>query len=179
MISSRITAFVLGALPLLAVATPLEVRTGKCSTGPLQCCQSVQKATDPAASAALALIDVVVQDVDATVGLDCSPVTVIGVATGNSCNAQTVCCKNNNVVSTAHWQWRASRGSYADHAVHTAGRTSLPRLRPRLPLKRVAHGRVGHAFKASGASPYWGGFMGVGYLLANFPVSLLGRCWSA
>ncbi|KAL1944001.1 hypothetical protein VTO73DRAFT_3819 [Trametes versicolor] len=96
--SSRLTAFVLGALPLLAAATPLDTRAaGKCSTGPLQCCNSVQKANDPATAAILALLGVVVQAVDVHVGLDCSPISVVGVATGNSCNAQAVCCKNNDV----------------------------------------------------------------------------------
>lgn len=60
------------------------------------------QATDPATSVLLALIGVNAQSVDALVGLDCSPISVVGVATGNSCNAQTVCCKNNNVVSIAH-----------------------------------------------------------------------------
>ncbi|EIW55694.1 hydrophobin-315 [Trametes versicolor FP-101664 SS1] len=96
--SSRLTAFVLGALPLLAAATPLDTRAaGKCSTGSLQCCNSVQKANDPATSLLLALLGIDVQSIDALVGITCSPITVVGVATGNSCNAQAVCCKNNNV----------------------------------------------------------------------------------
>ncbi|KAL1944003.1 hypothetical protein VTO73DRAFT_3821 [Trametes versicolor] len=98
MLSSTLTAFVLGALPLLAAATPLDTRTaGKCSTGPLQCCNNTQKANDPTIAALLALIGVNVQGVDALVGVDCSPITVVGVATGNSCNAQTVCCTDNNI----------------------------------------------------------------------------------
>lgn len=127
MISSRLAAFVLGALPLIAAATPLDTRTaGKCSTGPLQCCKSTQKvriqayqrfphrlrvahrapvrvcqANDPAISALLALIGVDAQDVDALVGLDCTPISVVGVGAGNSCNAQAVCCQDNNVVSVA------------------------------------------------------------------------------
>ncbi len=46
----------------------------------------------------LSLIGVVVQDVDALVGLDCNPITVIGVGTGDQCNTQAVCCQDNNVV---------------------------------------------------------------------------------
>ena len=49
-------------------------------------------------AAILALIGIDAQDVNALVGLDCNPITVIGVATANQCNAQTVCCKDNNVV---------------------------------------------------------------------------------
>ncbi|EIW55698.1 uncharacterized protein TRAVEDRAFT_50187 [Trametes versicolor FP-101664 SS1] len=81
MISFCLTAFVLGALPLLAAATPLDTRTaGKCSTGPLQCCNSVQKANDPAVSALLAAVGINAQSVDVPVGVTCTPITVIGVA---------------------------------------------------------------------------------------------------
>ena len=55
-----------------------------CNTGPVQCCNSVQKASDPATSLLLGLLDVVVQAVDVTVGLDCSPISIVGVASGNS-----------------------------------------------------------------------------------------------
>ncbi|OJT07045.1 Fruiting body protein SC3 [Trametes pubescens] len=101
MMYSCLTAFVLGALPILAAATPLETRGGKCSTGPIQCCNQVQKATDPTASALLSLLGVVVQGVDVLVGLDCSPISVVGIASGNSCNAHAVCCENNDLVSVA------------------------------------------------------------------------------
>ena len=55
-----------------------------CSTGPIQCCNSVKSASDPATSLLLGLLDVVVQGVDVLVGLDCSPITVIGVGAGSS-----------------------------------------------------------------------------------------------
>ena len=47
----------------------------------------------------LGLLGIVLDGVDALVGLDCSPITVIGVGTGNECSAEAVCCENNNVVS--------------------------------------------------------------------------------
>ena len=68
---------------ILAVATP-AVFAQTCSTGALQCCDSVEKASDPAAAAILSSIGIVVQDVDALVGLTCSPITVIGVGSGDS-----------------------------------------------------------------------------------------------
>lgn len=42
---SRVIAITLTALPLLAVATPLEARNAppSCSTGALQCCDSTEK----------------------------------------------------------------------------------------------------------------------------------------
>ena len=49
----------------------------------------------------LGLLGVVLEGIDALLGLDCSPITVIGVGTGNECSATTVCCQDNSVVSTS------------------------------------------------------------------------------
>ncbi|THU75280.1 fungal hydrophobin [Dendrothele bispora CBS 962.96] len=67
----------------------------QCNTGPVQCCNSVQSASDPAVAKQLALLGVVAQDVNALVGVTCTPISVIGVG-GNSCSAQPVCCENNS-----------------------------------------------------------------------------------
>ncbi|EIN05028.1 fungal hydrophobin, partial [Punctularia strigosozonata HHB-11173 SS5] len=67
----------------------------QCNTGSIQCCNSVQKATDPSASALLGLLGIVLSDVDVLVGLTCSPISVIG-AGGNSCSANPVCCEDNS-----------------------------------------------------------------------------------
>ncbi|RDX54526.1 fungal hydrophobin [Lentinus brumalis] len=97
---SRVAALTLVALPLLAAATPLDVRGGgepasSCSTGPIQCCNSVQKASAPAASTLIGLLGIVLQNTNVLVGLTCSPITVIGA--GNSeCSAQAVCCQDNS-----------------------------------------------------------------------------------
>ncbi|KAH9849348.1 fungal hydrophobin [Lenzites betulinus] len=95
---SRVATFAIAALPILAAATPLETRGGgsTCSTGALQCCDSVEKASDPAAAGILSLLGIVVQSVDVLVGLTCSPVTVIGVGGPSACSAQAVCCQNNS-----------------------------------------------------------------------------------
>ena len=45
---------------------------------------TVQNATDPAAAAILASIGVVIQDIDALVGLTCSPITAVGVGSGDT-----------------------------------------------------------------------------------------------
>ena len=77
--------FVLSAILAVATAAPGGSEpASSCSTGDLQCCDTVEKASDPAAAGILASIGVVVQDVDALVGLTCSPVTVIGVGSGGS-----------------------------------------------------------------------------------------------
>ncbi|EIW61046.1 fungal hydrophobin [Trametes versicolor FP-101664 SS1] len=97
---SRAIALTFAALPLLAVATPLEARNdapaSSCSTGALQCCESTTTAGSKSAAAILGLLGVVVQDVTAIVGLSCSPITVVGVGAGSSCSADTVCCEDNS-----------------------------------------------------------------------------------
>ncbi|KIP08216.1 hydrophobin [Phlebiopsis gigantea 11061_1 CR5-6] len=94
------------ALSLLAVATPLNVarqdtsgssQPSSCSTGSIQCCETVTQADSASAAAILGLLGIVLQDVTALVGLTCSPITIVGVGSGGACSAQTVCCENNSV----------------------------------------------------------------------------------
>ncbi|KAH6902453.1 hydrophobin, partial [Coprinopsis sp. MPI-PUGE-AT-0042] len=67
-----------------------------CETGPIQCCNTVTKASDPAASSYLGSFWVSsLRTSTVLVGLTCSPVSIIGLP-GNSCSGQTVCCSNNN-----------------------------------------------------------------------------------
>ncbi|KAH9477480.1 sc3 hydrophobin [Psilocybe cubensis] len=93
------------AFATLAAATVTPVRRGgggsstipasQCNTGDLQCCNSVQAGDSDAVSSILGLLGIVLQDVTALVGLNCSPLSVIGIG-GNSCTAQPVCCTNNS-----------------------------------------------------------------------------------
>ncbi|KDQ62761.1 hypothetical protein JAAARDRAFT_122109 [Jaapia argillacea MUCL 33604] len=68
----------------------------QCTTGPIQCCQSVSTAGAEPAAALLGLLDVVVQDLNVLVGVTCSPITVVGVGDGSSCIAHPVCCTDNS-----------------------------------------------------------------------------------
>ncbi|KAI0737147.1 fungal hydrophobin-domain-containing protein [Daedaleopsis nitida] len=86
--------FAVSAVALLAAATP--ALGADCATGPIQCCQSVEPASSEAVAPILKSIGVVVQDVNALVGLTCSAVSVVGVGSGGACDAQTVCCENNS-----------------------------------------------------------------------------------
>ncbi|KAJ3536790.1 hypothetical protein NMY22_g5882 [Coprinellus aureogranulatus] len=85
------------ALAAVAVASPggTPPPASQCNTGPIQCCNQVQAANSPSITGLLALLGVVVEDVTALVGVNCSPLSVIGVG-GNSCSAQPVCCTNNS-----------------------------------------------------------------------------------
>ncbi|KAI0091265.1 fungal hydrophobin-domain-containing protein [Irpex rosettiformis] len=97
----KFTVATLLALPLLAVATPapLEARqsAGNCNTGPIQCCQQTISSTSSQANLLAGLLGIVLGPVEALLGLNCSPIGVIGVGSGSTCNASPVCCTNNAV----------------------------------------------------------------------------------
>ncbi|KAF9501085.1 hydrophobin 1 [Pleurotus eryngii] len=95
------TIFVATTLATLAVATPVvDVRrrtdpASSCSTGTLNCCNSSTTAEDKGIAGLLGLLNIVVSDITALVGITCTPITVVG-AGGTSCTSQTLCCDNNN-----------------------------------------------------------------------------------
>ncbi|KAF5337449.1 hypothetical protein D9757_010333 [Collybiopsis confluens] len=86
-------AFVTAAIASLAAASPAP--RGTCSTGPIQCCNSVQSASNPVVGLLAGLLGIVLGDLTAQVGITCSPISVIGVG-GGGCKAQTVCCQDNS-----------------------------------------------------------------------------------
>ncbi|KAI1793704.1 fungal hydrophobin [Ganoderma leucocontextum] len=88
--------------PFVAVAAlfalpALAAPTGSCNTGSVQCCNSVEDSSSAAASGILGLLGINLQDVTGMVGLQCSPLSVIGLGGGSACSQQPVCCQNNNV----------------------------------------------------------------------------------
>ncbi|KAH6890813.1 hydrophobin-319 [Coprinopsis sp. MPI-PUGE-AT-0042] len=83
------------ALATLAVAAPGGTPAPSCSTGPIQCCNSVQDAKSPSVGLLAGLLGIVLGPITGQVGLTCNPLSVIGVG-GNSCSGQTVCCNGNN-----------------------------------------------------------------------------------
>ncbi|KAI0753519.1 fungal hydrophobin [Daedaleopsis nitida] len=93
--------FTISTLAILAAAipTPNDTPAGgdSCTTGAIQCCESVQSANSTAVAPILGALGIVVQDVTGLVGLSCSSINVVGVGSGNACNANTVCCENNAV----------------------------------------------------------------------------------
>lgn len=57
------------------------------------------QASDPSTATLAGLLGVVLGPVTGEVGIDCSPISVIAIASGNACSAQAVCCTNNSYVS--------------------------------------------------------------------------------
>ncbi|KAF9061936.1 hydrophobin 2 [Rhodocollybia butyracea] len=88
-------AFVSAALATLVAATPAARNepASACTTGPIQCCESVQSASSSAAAKVLAGLGIVLQNTDVLVGLTCSAINVAG---GGTCSAQAVCCEDNS-----------------------------------------------------------------------------------
>ncbi|KAF7422182.1 hypothetical protein PC9H_010337 [Pleurotus ostreatus] len=73
-------------------STPIS--PNQCNTNNIQCCNSVQRSDAPVFTGLFGLLGIVLQGV-VPIGLACSPISVIGIG-GISCDAQTVCCENNN-----------------------------------------------------------------------------------
>ncbi|KAH8828839.1 fruiting body protein SC1 [Flagelloscypha sp. PMI_526] len=86
---AALTAFV---LPVLAAASVIA-RTGpQCSTGTLQCCNTVGKADSTDVQNALGGLAAVL-GLTGNIGVSCVPINVAAVG-GNSCSAQAACCGN-------------------------------------------------------------------------------------
>ncbi|GLB42284.1 putative hydrophobin [Lyophyllum shimeji] len=100
MFSRVSTLFLFFVFALCASASVLprtggDPPAGQCNTGSIQCCNSVQQAGNPVVGILSGLLGVVLPSLTGQVGLNCSPLNVIGIG-GNSCNAQPVCCTGNN-----------------------------------------------------------------------------------
>ncbi|CAL1711621.1 unnamed protein product [Somion occarium] len=78
--------------------TPPILPPGQCNTGNVQCCNTVESADSESGSALLGLLGIVLNvPANVLLGINCSPITVIGGGVGSSCSANPVCCENNSV----------------------------------------------------------------------------------
>ncbi|OCH87291.1 fungal hydrophobin [Obba rivulosa] len=85
----------IAGLATLAAATPMP--WGSQPSSGASCCSSVgQVDSDPIASV-LKGLGVVIQDITAIVGVNCSPITVVGVGSGSACSGTTVTCSSNEL----------------------------------------------------------------------------------
>ncbi|THU98547.1 fungal hydrophobin [Dendrothele bispora CBS 962.96] len=102
--------FALVAFTVLAAATPTApkppttttapgptqtITVSQCNTGSINCCNSLERADSSAVGVLLGLLGVVLQGVEALVGITCTPIDILGIGQ-NQCHSQPVCCENNN-----------------------------------------------------------------------------------
>ena len=74
----------LATIATLATASPTPCGgSGQCNVGEVQCCNKITKADDPDISGLLNQVGLVIDDVTASVGVDCNPITVIGAGLGS------------------------------------------------------------------------------------------------
>ncbi|KAL4081298.1 hypothetical protein V8B97DRAFT_1913384 [Scleroderma yunnanense] len=97
----RASALLVPVVALVSVVAaapePIVARNdGSCSSGTLQCCQSTTSATQESLNSLTGLLGIVAEIplVGPLLGLNCSPITVVGLGTGANCAQQTVCCQN-------------------------------------------------------------------------------------
>ncbi|KAH7883033.1 hydrophobin [Phlebopus sp. FC_14] len=78
--------------------SPSNTPTSSCNTGPVQCCNSMQTAgSGGVVDELLSLLGLTGSVSSGTsVGMNCSPITVVGTGSGTSCQQQPVCCENND-----------------------------------------------------------------------------------
>ncbi|KAJ7333394.1 hydrophobin 2 [Mycena albidolilacea] len=74
---------------------PTPIPFSQCHTGDAQCCNSVESVQAPGVTAILGTLGIGVADNTIVVGLNCAPITIIGVGGGGNCAEQPVCCSNN------------------------------------------------------------------------------------
>ncbi|KAF8068980.1 hydrophobin-3 [Lyophyllum atratum] len=92
---ARVSTFFLFFFFALCASAATILPRDQCNTGTIQCCNSVQSASNPVVGLLAGLLGVVLGPITGLVGLTCNPITVIGGG-GNSCSAQPVCCTGNN-----------------------------------------------------------------------------------
>ncbi|KAL5521983.1 SC3_3 [Sanghuangporus sanghuang] len=88
-------ALILPSKTSATTSAPTSTPTSQCNTGSVQCCNSVQPASSSDVTSLFGLLGVILDDLNVDVGLTCSPLSIIGLGSGE-CNANPVCCENNN-----------------------------------------------------------------------------------
>jgi hypothetical protein len=72
-----------GGNPVDPWEPPRSIWPEDCINRPIQCCDTVVEPANPSATVVLGLFNISPQGLNGYVGLNCSPVTVIGVTNGN------------------------------------------------------------------------------------------------
>ncbi|KAJ3572066.1 hypothetical protein NP233_g3338 [Leucocoprinus birnbaumii] len=91
------TVFVAATTTVTITPTPTStpLPASQCGTGNLQCCNALERSDGSLVGTLLGLLGVVLQGVEALIGITCSPIDILGIGQ-NSCHSQPVCCQNND-----------------------------------------------------------------------------------
>ncbi|KAL5480463.1 hypothetical protein ACEPAI_1733 [Sanghuangporus weigelae] len=79
----------------VAVAIPAPVpSSGSCSTGTMQCCDSIAPNDSTNSQTLAGLIPIGLVGTSVPVGLNCIPISVLGLGSSGTCNSQAACCED-------------------------------------------------------------------------------------
>ncbi|KAI0812341.1 hypothetical protein BC629DRAFT_1589123 [Irpex lacteus] len=82
----------------ITVSPPTATSASQCGgTASLQCCEQAVAGNSILGRALFGLLGLVVTEVDILLGLDCNPISVGSIGSGDACSATPVCCENNSV----------------------------------------------------------------------------------
>ncbi|OCH87287.1 fungal hydrophobin [Obba rivulosa] len=80
-----------------ALATLATLAAAMPQTSSGSCCEQVGEASSQPIAGILNNLGVVIQDINAIVGVECSPITVVGVGSGSACSGTAVSCSSNEL----------------------------------------------------------------------------------
>ncbi|KAG5641022.1 hypothetical protein DXG03_006363 [Asterophora parasitica] len=83
-------------LATAASATPVPTIYQSCNTGTIQCCQQFFDANSESASELLGLAGFLGDSPIGQIGTSCTPITPIGLGSGNNCVQAPMCCSENS-----------------------------------------------------------------------------------
>ncbi|KAF5377859.1 hypothetical protein D9615_006748 [Tricholomella constricta] len=93
----KATFFLLAiATASLVLATPVPEIVQSCNTGTIQCCQQFFDSHTDSAHTLLGLAGIIGGSPLGQVGTSCTPITPIGLGSGNNCRQAPMCCSENN-----------------------------------------------------------------------------------
>ncbi|KAF8552303.1 fungal hydrophobin [Imleria badia] len=88
---------IVSVIAFVAVArgVPTSTSNSQCNNGSLQCCNNMMSSTtaqETGLGGLLGLLGLNLGSIVGDIGLECTPINVIGVGSGANCNQQAACC---------------------------------------------------------------------------------------
>ncbi|KAI0819779.1 fungal hydrophobin-domain-containing protein [Trametes gibbosa] len=71
------------------------IPAGECNTGSIQCCDKVEDANSSHMSSIISSLGIAPESATGLAGSSCSPINILALGGGESCNQTPVCCNNN------------------------------------------------------------------------------------